>query len=392
MRILCINQFFWPDAAPTAVLLEDVVSKMAADGHDMTVICGDNPYRMAGERRPVPPARIRRMRIPRLPRGRFGRAASDLIFLLLAAARSLLSRRADVVVTLSTPPFIGLIGTLLSITGRSRHYVWEMDLYPEIVADLGYFSPASLVYRSMRWVARLIRGHADGVLVLGDCMRRRMLAAGVPPDRLHVVENWVDGRIISAREPVRAPVLEILYSGNAGLAHDLETVAAAMAKLREDARFRFRFFGHGPRMRELVDFCRARDIENVEFAGFQPREEFDRALARCHIGLVTQRNACTGSVVPSKVYGILAAARPVLFIGPADATPAQVIQRHECGWHIECGDVDGLADLLWRLAEEPSLLHSAGRNARRAFLEYYDMPKGVDRFVQALGLQGSAAG
>ena len=116
-----------------------------------------------------------------------------------------------------------------------------------------------------------------------------------------------------------------------------------------------------------------------------------RAWARGDIGLVTQQNACSGAVVPSKVYGLLAAGRPILFIGPADATPAAIIHRYRCGWHIECGDVDGLVELLAQLSAQPELVRAAGQRARETLLAHYDRPLGVARICDILGLGDTVA-
>ena len=108
-------------------------------------------------------------------------------------------------------------------------------------------------------------------------------------------------------------------------------------------------------------------------------------LAAGDIGLVTQQESACGSVVPSKVYGILAAQRPLLFIGPAQATPARIIRRHGCGWHFECGDVAGVTGMLQHLAEHRDLVTQAGQRARQALLDCYDLPQSVDRLGDMLG-------
>jgi colanic acid biosynthesis glycosyl transferase WcaI len=89
--------------------------------------------------------------------------------------------------------------------------------------------------------------------------------------------------------------------------------------------------------------------------------------------------------VPSKVYGILAAQRPLLFIGPAAATPARIIRRHGCGWHFEVGDVEGVTRLLQDLATNRHLVTEAGARAREALLSFYDLPQSVDRIGDILG-------
>ena len=118
---------------------------------------------------------------------------------------------------------------------------------------------------------------------------------------------------------------------------------------------------------------------------FVARDKLSEGLAAGDIGLVTQQESACGSVVPSKVYGILAAQRPILFIGPASATPARIIRRHQCGWHFECGDVEGVTNLLKELTLKRHLVTEAGQRARQALLSFYDLPQSVDRVGDILG-------
>jgi colanic acid biosynthesis glycosyl transferase WcaI len=108
-------------------------------------------------------------------------------------------------------------------------------------------------------------------------------------------------------------------------------------------------------------------------------------LAQAHIGLVTQRTACVGTVVPSKIYGLMAAGRPILFIGSRRATPAILIRRFECGWRVEPGATQSLIDLLETLAARPDWIRERGTRARLAFERHYDRSRGVARVAAILG-------
>ncbi|MDP8981633.1 MAG: glycosyltransferase WbuB, partial [Acidobacteriota bacterium] len=175
------------------------------------------------------------------------------------------------------------------------------------------------------------------------------------------------------------------YSGNLGLAHDVETIRGAMLALGRDGRFEFVFAGGGPRREELERCCREHETGNARFEGYCGRGELGSRLAEGHIGLVTQKAETLGAVVPSKTYGIMAAGRPVLYIGPREATPARIIREFGCGWQVECGDVRGLVDLLHSLARGRDAVYEAGSRARRAFLEHYDRELGVARVAEILG-------
>jgi glycosyltransferase involved in cell wall biosynthesis len=159
-----------------------------------------------------------------------------------------------------------------------------------------------------------------------------------------------------------------------------------MVHLANHSDFQFVFAGGGLVRRELIEFCHERGIDNASFPSYVRLEDLGASLAECHVGLVTQKPPTLGAVVPSKIYGLMAAGRPVLFIGPAEATPALLIRRFECGWHFDCGDEAGVSALLLQLVENPEELRRRGKNGREAFMASYDKPAGVTRVMHALGL------
>ncbi len=384
MRVLAINQFFWPDTAATGQLLADVTRGTDPNTHPITVICGGSKYAATDFASP-PPVAIVRLGNVGFSRGRIGRTVSYLSFFAAAAFRSMKSPKPAVVLTLTTPPLISVVGTLLKKTRGSRHFIWEMDLYPDIAVDLNVFNPRSLTTRMIGAVADFSRKRADGIIVLGDDMKTRLIARGVPEHKIVVAENWADGHEISPA-PFPKGSLVIHYSGTFGLAHEEHTITAAMRQLRNDARFKFVFAGGGARRGSLENLCRAEGIANAEFRPYAKRADLSLSLAEGHLGLVTQMTATAGSVVPSKVYGIMAAGRPVLYIGPKNATPARIVEEHGCGWRIEPGDTVGLVQLLRALERNREALRDAGGRARKVFEQKYDKQIGVARILSVLGV------
>ena len=393
MRVLLLNQFFWPDSSATSQLLTDLARALAAEGHEVTAISADKGgYAVAAADGNPPSVRIFRVKALPFARGTLGRILSYLSFYVSAATRGLLLPRQDLVLTLTTPPLLSLLGTLIKFVRGSRHYIWEMDVYPDVAVDLAYFKAGGVADRVTGSLADLSRRSADGVIALGDCMKDRLVRRGLAPDRVFVAENWADGTSIQPlSRPGSAEKLVVLYSGNLGLAHDLATITASIASLRGDKRFQFLFVGSGGRRAELSAFVAEQDIHSVELRPYVQRESLSESLAAGDIGLVTQRDSCCGSVVPSKVYGLLAAGRPILFIGPEAATPARIIARFHCGWHVRVGDDAYLTKLLQQLADHPEDVRQAGMNARQALLDHFDLPHGVARILSILGAHRSPA-
>ena len=381
MKILFINQFYWPDSSASSQQLTDLTVGLAARGHDVTVLCSQGGYAAAAATQGPVGVTVIRVKALQFGRGKVSRLLSYLSFYATAAARGLFAARADLVICLTTPPLISLVGALIKAVRGSRFFEYEQDLYPDVAVDLAMFKRGGVTERVTGWLIGLARKHADGLIALGPCMRDRLIARGVPATKIFVAENWASSAAITPMQRPGDPAqLVLLYSGNLGLAHDLDTLTGVMQLLRNDTRFRFLFVGSGGRKQELVAFCAAHKMDSVEFRPYVPRDQLSQGLALGDIGLVTQRDDCCGSVIPSKLYGILAAGRPLLFIGPKRATPALVIDRHACGWHVAPGDVEGLHRLLLHLARNPTLVEQAGRRARQALVQHYDLPQSIARF------------
>ena len=391
MRILLLNQFFWPDSAATSQLLTDVARDLASHGHEVHAICAGSSYAPTFTNREVPgvdtapKVQVHRVRAQSFARGTVGRLVSYASFYGGALTRSLLMPKPDVVLTLTTPPLLSLVGNALQLLRGSSHWIWEMDVYPDVAVDLGYMKSNGLIAKTVGWLADASRKRATGVIALGECMKRRLIARGIPDAQIEICDNWADARAIRVLETSGSGAqLRLLYSGNLGLAHDLETITRAIRILRDDERFRFLFVGSGGRRNELAAFIENERIESVEMLPYARREDLSESFALGDIGLVTQREQCCGSVVPSKVYGLMAAGRPILFIGPKDATPAHIVRRFACGWHIACGAVTELVALLEHLAEHRDEVRQAGVRGRQALLDHYDLPLGTARIRNLL--------
>jgi colanic acid biosynthesis glycosyl transferase WcaI len=360
---------------------------LAAQGHEVSVICSNSTYAGGSHDEEAPAVTVHRVPTLGFSHGRFARPLSYLSFLIGALWTGCRTPRADVVVTMTTPPMLFVIGAILQRLRGVRHFIWVMDLFPEAFVDVGVFKANSMVTRLLYRIADRAYARADGVITIGECMRSRLQGRGIPEHKLHVVENWADGKSIFPIARRRGGPLVLMYSGNMGLSHDIDTLLFAIESLKNDARFEFRFVGSGVGQTRVKEWCQQRGLENVTFFPYCSREQLSESLSEADIGLVTQRTECAGSVVPSKVYGLMAAGRPILYIGPQATTPSMIVGRFQCGWQVECGDGTGLVHLLEQLQAERDKIPLAGVRAREAFLKNYDMPQAAFRLGSLLGAE-----
>lgn len=196
MRILFLNQYYIPDVAATGQLLADVAEEMAAQGNEVHVICSRRMY-CGGSNGLASRECIRGVHVHRVGATGFGRgrAVGRLLdwwsFYVLAMWRALRLKRMDVCVALTTPPFISLIGLVLSKFRGTRSVIWVMDLYPEIAVAYGVLSRRGLVHRFLAWLNRILYRNASAVISLGEVMTERLTSLGAANSTVHTVHNWV---------------------------------------------------------------------------------------------------------------------------------------------------------------------------------------------------------
>jgi hypothetical protein len=390
MKILLLNQFFWPDSSATSQLLTDLSRSLSEAGHEVTVVCSEKGGYASAAQHNAPPVHVLRVKGLRFTRGTLGRISSYLTFYLGAAFRSLTLPKQQIVLTLTTPPLLPLLGTVVKLVRGSRHFIWEMDLYPDIAVDLGYFKANGILDRVVGACADYSRRKANGILALGECMANRLEMRSTRfneswSPKVWVAHNWADGAdIVPVVSRENTDKLTLLYSGNVGLAHDFATVLGSIETLGEDPRFRFYFQGSGARLSEISDFIDRSKLTTISLGAFVSRSTLANSLATCDVGLVTQREVVCGSVVPSKIYGLLAAGKPILFIGPSESTAARIVTQFSCGWVITPGDTTGLTTLLKHLAVHRHEVAVAGQLARQALVTHFDLPQGVARILSVL--------
>ena len=397
-RILLINQHYWPDHASTAQHLTDLAEALAAAGHEVHVLCSRRGSR------PGSPPRLRRearngVEIHRVGasglgrRGTFRRMADYLSFHAAAAVAALRLPRFDVVVTLTTPPLIGVVGSTLRRLKGSAHVCWSMDLHPDASIALGLMSRRRPSVAALSWISDAIVRRADRVIALGPYMADRLLAKGVRPGRLATIPVWSRREevypIPRAENPLRRSLgLEdqflVMYSGNLGLAHTFDDFLEAARLLRGREDVTFLFAGDGPRLREVVAAKEAGGLENIRFLDYVPREQLHASLGLADAHLISLRPEMAGICVPGKLYGAMATARPTLFVGPEHCESAGTIREADCGRTFRLGEAAKLADAIVELADDPGLALEMGSRARAAFEAEYEGEALCGRWVELI--------
>ena len=392
MRILLLNEYFPPDTSATAKMAAAVVDALA-ERHEVVVLCGRPSYDPS-ERHPFYFSRrekrgkiiVVRVGSTTFPRRRMlHRLLNYLSYVLLAVPRAL-TLRADVVLAMTDPPFEGIVGAFIAWLKRCPFVYNIRDLYPEMAIAGEIVQPARWV-RMWETLHRWALARAARVIVLGDDTRERIIAKGIDPGRVVVVRDGAQlPRAIPNRDhPVTREVRSgypfvVLHAGNLGFYGAWETVVTAARTLNGD-RVGFVFVGDGA-MRSQIESS-ANGCKAIRFLPFRPPDQVPYVLAAGDLHLVTIRRGLEGVVVPSKLYPILAAGRPVLALVPEESDVARVIRRSGCGVVVNPDDPVSVAAVVQELARDPERVARMSRRAVEIAAEF-SMPKELQRFVEIM--------
>lgn len=364
MRILLLNQCFYPDVVSSAQHLTDLATALAARGHEVTVVTGDRGY-------DDPATRFKRrehwqgvdiIRIPSLSFGKHGRwrrVVNFGSFVLTCSFRLLTLRRFDVTIALTSPPLISFLAALFVKLKGGRFCFWVMDLNPDEAIAAGWLEEKSLTSRLLQRMLRYSFSVAGQTIVLDRFMKERVVAKGVDPERVTIVPPWSHddhvsyseaGREVFRRKHGVADKFVVMYSGNHSPCHPLDTLLGAARALETRSKIQFCFVGGGSEQVKV----RESGLSNVKCLPYQPLDELSSSLSAADLHVVVMGEQFVGIVHPCKVYNILAVGAPVLYVGPEPSHVTDIALQHGRFFRVPHGDVDAVVAALLEAMTNPS--------------------------------------
>jgi colanic acid biosynthesis glycosyl transferase WcaI len=397
--IVFLNRFFFPDESATSQFTSDLAFELVTRGYSVHVVTSRQAYQ--DPKRQLPRAeRVRGVEVRRIRTSRRGRMhvwglALDYFTFYVSSAWRLwrMLRPGWIVVARTDPPVVSVVAWLVARLRRATLVTWLADLFPEIATELNLPGGRGRLGAVLRWLRNLSLKHAAVNIVLGDSMRRHLVAQGVPAGRIRVIRDWADGSAIRpvakcenrlAREWGLADKFVVGYSGNMGRAHLFDTVVQAMVALRGRDGLRFLFIGSGVRRGELTRAVERHGLDNVLFCPYQPWERLGESLTVPDVHVVTLNPKLEGLIVPSKFYSAAAAGRPTVYVGDPSGEIPSLLSRYGCGIAVQEGDVRGLVSAIERLAGDPAFYQTMASNAREAFEKHFDRSGAMDAWVELL--------
>lgn len=448
MRLVFVNRVFFPDHSATSQILTDLCCALAARGHEVHVVTSrllyDDPSLALPANEMASGVAVHRVWTSRFGRGTLLRRAMDYLTFYLSALWRLarLADRNTILVAKTDPPMISAVAALAARATGARFVNWTQDLFPEVAVAVGIRVMRPTLARWLAAVRDWSLRCAVCNVVIGEHMRARLLARGLPDSKIEVIHNWADGEVIVPQVRARggtganssvvdrrsladdgsdagvragmgmppcgeeggdsgvsADALKanplrrewglegkfvVGYSGNLGRVHEFATVLDTAGQLADREDIVFLFIGGGYRLGALKAEAARRGLANLQFRPYHPRERLAQSLGACDAHLVTLRPGLDGLVLPSKFYGIIAAGRPVLFVGAGEGEVPDLVRGAECGAVFGAGEAAALADCIRHMAADRCVAKRWGENGRRLFDARFAMPIAINRWERLL--------
>jgi glycosyltransferase involved in cell wall biosynthesis len=379
-RVFFLNRYFFPDHSATSQILSQLAFHLAKSGRNTHVITSRQIYDNPNAR--LPAEEIQHgVTIHRISGTHFGRSglltrSIDYLSFYWAAWRKLLElvNPNDILVTMTDPPLLSILGKCVAHRKGVRLVNWLQDIYPEIAAELGVPLIKGPLSRLLAGVRNSSLQAADANVVVGECMAEKVSTFGVPANRIRIIPNWSDDEQITpidaSNNLLRAKwrlegKFVVGYSGNLGRAHEFDTLLTASEQFRDNPRIVFLFIGSGHRSTELARQVETRGLANrFLFLPYQDTDALKYSLSVPDVHWVSLRPELEGLIVPSKVYGIAAAGRPIIAITAKDGEIARLVETYKCGIIVEPHDAAGLVNAIIRLSNDPKATATMGQQAR----------------------------
>lgn len=400
-----VTEYFHPDTASTGQLMTDLAVGLEERGLDMTVLTGQPNYH-SGENEKQPRmsthegVQIKRIRAPQvrqssIPRRLFNWGIFTVwMFVVMLLGQTEKERE---VIFVSNPPFLP-VAMWLACRIRGWDYTYIVyDLYPDQPVELDYIPEGSIPHRIWDLLNRRAFLAAKYIVALGPVMKERISRNAGPKfdeSKVEIIHNWEDEEFIQpmdkeenwfSEEHGLVDQFTVLYSGNIGDFHDLETLVEAAAEF-EDEDVGFLIIGEGDNKSNIVSLAEELDIkgDTVEFLPYQPWDNLPYSLTSGDVSVVTVKEGFEGICVSSKLYTAMAAGDPVLTIAQPDDDESRIVEQFDAGIHVSQGDVDGIIDAIERWKSTPELVEKQGENAREAFEENFTVDESIDDYYRIL--------
>lgn len=394
-RILFVNRSYWPDSEATGQLLTELCEALA-DSFEIHVLVGapnatieDNNWETTESHNGV---RIHRVKHTRFSKGSLPLKALNFISFAAACRRRITQIPTPDVVVFETDPFLlPFVADRLHRRTNAKMVGYLQDIYPDIAVALGKI-------RNRGWVKRLrsklfeVYSRCHAMVVLSEDMKTLLTEGGILPNQVEVIPNWADSETIKpvdgenrfrAENGFRDKFL-VMYSGNLGLTQRLENFVLAAKELSHDSDIAFAFIGRGARKDELQNLVTKLDLSNVSFFDYQPLSELCQSLSAADLHLIPLTAELSKCLMPSKLYGVLAAGSPYLTNALPSSDLNQITIEYEVGITVPPDNISAIVEAISELKANPERQEQMRKNARHVAETVFTKDQSISQFRSLL--------
>jgi glycosyltransferase involved in cell wall biosynthesis len=401
LKFLLLNQTFHPDVASTGQHLADLATGLVERGHEVTVVtcrrAYDDPTVLFASQETWRGIKIRRVGSTGFgKRTKWRRVIDCASFAVLGLVETSITGRHDVVVALTSPPLISLLGLLIARLHGSGFVYWVMDLNPDEAIAAGWLRSDSFGSRVLEWCSRLSLRSADRVIALDRFMFERIVGKGVAAKQISIVPPWshdpcigfdAEGRKRFRRQHGLDGKFVVMYSGNHSPCHPLDTALDAAQRLAHKREIVFCFIGGGTEFHRIQDLARSTSLKqpkttskgfaprNILCLPYQPLNGLSASLSAADLHLVVMGDGFVGLVHPCKIYNILRVGAPLVYIGPRPSPLFEILSGTTGSACISHGDSDGLVRHIERVRSSAKRCEDSTRSLASRFSKERLLPR-----------------
>lgn len=385
--IIIISQYFYPSHASTSQLMTDLAKGLVEFDYDVKVYTGTSSNAQE----------LSQLHVTRSPdplqssKSILGKLVSSLFFLGGALFYVVFSvNKADSLLIASNPPYAGIIGLVFKFFKGGQYYFLLQDVFPESAILSGIIKPKSKLIIIFNQLIYWICKYSQQTIVLSDSMKKLIESKYADLKNICIIENWAieDIPLLNKEDNNFAKkygldkTFTVLYSGNIGRLHDIETLAETIKILQtKQSHIQFVFIGDGAKLKLLQDYQEKFALRNLLLLPFQPRELLHQTLTACDVSLVSLIQGAESVVAPCKFYGMLASGRAIVAISEPGSYIDQILKTGNCGINCPPGKAEQLADILETLSQSSQKVQIMGLDAHKLYLEKYTLNRALAEYI-----------
>lgn len=388
--LVIMSQVYVPDPAAVGQHVADAAESMAARGWRVVVYASSRGYDDPSVRYPSREL-LHGVEVRRLPLSSFGkgsllvRLAAQVLFAIQATTAMIFTRRIDVILASTSPPFAGFFGALLSAIRKRPLIWWVMDLNPDQLVLSGMISESSLPAQIFDAMNRFTLHRSTYAIALDRFMRDRLIRKADIGAKIRIIPPWPHDHLMQPvshdRNPFRQRYfpnarLVVMYSGNHGVSTPVEPLAAAAEILHDDPRICFAFVGGGVLKASIDKRIKEAPLKNAITLPYQPLAQLSASLSAADIHVVSVGDATVGATHSCKIYNAMLLGKPILAIAPPESHVADIVRSADAGWVVPPGDHLAVAKFLQLAADlDPSDLNALGQRGQEYVRHNFERDK-----------------